>query len=72
MYIEIVLKLKYMDTTTKIRNDIQPITELEELEDPTPTQMPIEERIRIFANIIVDRILEVQKMAKLPAEIKQT
>lgn len=61
-----------MDTNiTKVRNETIEQNELEELEDPTPVQMPIEERIRIFANIIVDRIWEVQKIAKLPAEIKQ-
>lgn len=48
---------------------IEPEIDLQE--DPAPSNIPIKERVHIFANIIIDRILELQKTGALPVGVKK-
>ncbi len=57
--------------TEKIREEKMFEPEIDHVQDPVPSSIPTEERIRIFANIIIDRILELQKSGVVPIGMKR-
>ncbi len=38
---------------------------------PQTTNLSLEERLKIIANLVIDRIIEDQKMGKLPIKIER-